>query len=230
MKAAFLNTLTYLLTGTLIRLFWLFESTLDIRAWGMENVRLLKRQGKRPLLVLWHGKGFIPIAYFHSEHLCLYASHSRKPDYSRTLQAFRWFTLRMIERMGYRVLDASQFASEARGVLSYVQTLRSGQGGTIAADGPGGPIYEAKPGAGYLGKKCGVTLLPVGSAILRGVYLDQWDQFEIPDMFSRAALVVDEPIEVPANASEDDLERIRITLEQALNRATRRAEEKLGLR
>jgi len=230
MKAALLNALTYLLTGTLIRLFWLFESTLDIRAWGMENLRLLKRQGKRPLVVLWHGKGFVPLAYFHHEHLCLYASHSRDPNYSRVLQGFRWFTLRMIERMGYKILDASQFKSESRGVLQYVQTLRGDLGGTIAADGPGGPVYEAKPGAGFLGKKCGVTLLPVGAAIARGVRLEQWDHFEIPDLFSEAVLVVEEPIEVPPEAGEEELEQVRIALERALNHATHKAEEKLGLK
>lgn len=54
----------------------------------------------------------------------------------------QWLTLRMTERMGYKVLDASQFASESRGVLQFVQALRGGQGGTVAADGPRGPIYQ----------------------------------------------------------------------------------------
>lgn len=221
--------LTYLITGTLIRLFWLFESTMDIRAWGMENLRLLKREhpDEHPLLVLWHGKGFVPIAYFHNEKLCLYASHSREPDYGGFPKAFRWFTLRMIERMGYRVLDASQFKSESRGVLNFVQTLRDECGGAIAADGPGGPIYEAKPGACFLGKKAGVTLLPIGSAIAQGVRLNQWDYFEIPYLFSRATLVVGETIWVPADAKDEELEQKTQELENALNRAHRKAEEKL---
>jgi lysophospholipid acyltransferase (LPLAT)-like uncharacterized protein len=221
---------TYLLTGALIRLFWLFESTMDIRAWGMENLRLLKRGGEKPLVVLWHGKGFVPITYFHTEHLCLYASHTRDPNYGQTEQAFRWFTLRMIERMGYKVMDASQFASESRGVLTYVQTLRSGFGGAIAADGPGGPPYQAKQGACFLAKKTGVTLLPVGSAISAGWQLDQWDHFEIPRLFSRATIVVEEAIHIPADANDEVLEQKRLELENAVNRATRRAEEKLGMR
>lgn len=227
MKATLLKVAVYLGTGTLIRLFWLFESTLDIRASGMENLRLLKRQGENPLVVLWHGKGFVPIAYLHRERLCLYASHSRAPDYGGFRKNFRVFTLRMIARMGYTVLDASQFASESRGVLHFVQTLRDGQGGAIAADGPGGPGYEAKPGACFLAKKCSVTLLPIGSAIAAGARLDQWDQFEIPRLFSRATIVVEEPIRVPAKASDEELEAITLALESALNRATRRAEEKL---
>ncbi len=219
----------YLTTGTLIRLFWLFEATLDIRAWGTEHVRLCARSGERPLLVMWHGKGFIPIAYFHHELLCLYASHGRDARYSGILRSIRWLTLRMIERLGYRVLDASQFASESRGVIKYMQTLREG-GGAIAADGPLGPPYQSKPGACFLAKKSGVTLIPVGSAVASGIRLNNWDHFEIPRVFSRAAIVVDLPIWVPEDATDQDLEEKRFELENALNRATRKAEERIGLR
>ena len=229
-SSAFSDAVTAAFTGTLIHLFWMFESTLDLRAWGMENLRELNRQGERPLLVLWHGKGFVPIAYFYGEHLCLYASHGRDPNYSSLLKAWRRFTLCMIERMGYRVLDASQFASESRGVMRFVQTLRNECGGTIAADGPLGPMYEAKPGAGFLAKKTGAILLPVGAAISSGARLDQWDQFEIPRVFSRATLVIEEPIRVSPEANDEELEQKRLELENALNRATRRAEEKLNLR
>lgn len=218
---------TYLGTSALIRLFWLFEGTMDIRTWGLENLRLLKRNGERPLLVLWHGKGFVPITYFHGERLCLYASHSRAPDYGGTARAFRWLTLRLIERLGYEVLDAAEFASESRGVLRFVQTLREESGGAIAADGPEGPIYEPKPGACFLAKKAGVTLLPVGAAISSGARLDQWDFFEVPHLFSRATLVVGDPIRVPPKAGDEELERKTLELANALNHATRRAEEKL---
>ncbi len=218
---------TFLITGTLIRFFWLFESTIDIRAWGTENLRLMKRAGENPLLVLWHGKGFVPIAYFHHESLCLYASTDRDPNYGGVRKSFRWLTLRMIERMGYRVLDASQFASETRGVMQYVRALRGGSGGAIAADGPGGPIYQAKPGACFLAKKTGVTLLPVGSAISAGSRLDQWDQFEIPRMFCRAVIVVEQPIHIEPDSGDETLEYKRRELEAALNRATRAAAEKL---
>ncbi|HXG23482.1 MAG TPA: DUF374 domain-containing protein [Chthonomonadales bacterium] len=226
-KQALIDAFIYIVTGVLIRLFLLYESTMDVRAWGTENLRLMKRRGERPLLVLWHGKGFIPIAYFHHERLCLYASHSRDPNYGKLPRVLRWLTLRMIERMGYKVLDASQFASESRGVLQFVQTLRDGQGGIIAADGPQGPIYQAKPGACFLAKKTGVMLLPVGAAISSGWQLDQWDRFEIPRMFCRASVVVEEPIFVPASVDDTALEKQRLELEDALNRATRRAETKL---
>jgi lysophospholipid acyltransferase (LPLAT)-like uncharacterized protein len=128
----------------------------------------------------------------------------------------------MVEQLGYQVLDASQFASESRGVLRFVQALKE-TGGAIAADGPGGPIYEAKPGACFLARKTGVILLPVGAAISNGVVLDQWDRFEIPSVFSRGVIVIDEPIRVPADCSDEGQEAIRVELESALTASDQRA-------
>jgi lysophospholipid acyltransferase (LPLAT)-like uncharacterized protein len=208
--------------------FLLFESMIDLRVYGMERLKEVRRAGHTPLLVLWHGQGLLPIATFRGEHLCLYASHTRDEPYPRPLQILRWWTLRFIEHMGYRVLDAAQFKSEARGVLQFVDTLRGGTGSVIAADGPQGPIYRAKPGPTYLAKKAGVTLVPIGAAISAGFQLDQWDRFEIPWPFADGVIVLGEPITVPASADEAGLERARVALEEEMSR--RVAEARLRLR
>ncbi len=169
----------------------------------------------------------MPIALFRGERLCLYASHARDPNYASHLQTLRWWTLRLIERMGYQVLDASQFKSESRGVLQFVDLLRNGTGSVIAADGPQGPIYKAKPGPTFLAKKAGVLLLPIGAAISGGFRLDQWDQFEIPWPFAQAVLCIGAPIEVPAKAKEEELERIRLHLEAEMNRLGAEAQRRL---
>jgi lysophospholipid acyltransferase (LPLAT)-like uncharacterized protein len=223
------NTVVYLFTTLLTDVFLLFESSLDIRIYGMERFKEVKRAGKTPLLVLWHGQGLVPIANFRAEHLCLYASHTREEHYPRHLRALRWLTLRFVERMGYRVLDAAQFKSESRGVMQFVDILRGGTGSVIAADGPQGPIYKAKPGPAFLAKKTHVTLLPLGAAISSGMALDQWDRFEIPWPFTRAVIVVGEPIEVPAKANDEELERVRLSLEAEMNRRVAEARRRLGI-
>jgi len=109
------------------------------------------------------------------------------------------------------------FKSESRGVMRFVDLLRGGAGSVIAADGPAGPIYQAKPGPGFLAKKAGVTLVPLGAAISGGFQLDQWDRFEIPTPFARAVIVVGEPLTVPSGAKEEELERVRVALETEMN-------------
>jgi lysophospholipid acyltransferase (LPLAT)-like uncharacterized protein len=218
----------YLATSLIVETFLFFECTLDVRVYGMENLREVKRSGRNPLLVIWHGQGMLPMATFRNEHLCLYASHARDPNYKKYLQVIRWWTLRFIERMGYRVLDASQFKSESRGVIQFVDILRSGTGSVIAADGPQGPIYHAKPGPTFLAKKADVVLVPLGVAISGGFEMDQWDRFEIPWPFAHGVIVIGEPIMVSAKAKDAELEAARLTLETRMNALTEEARARIG--
>ena len=218
----------YLATTLIVEAFLFFECTLDVRIYGLEKLREVKRAGRNPLLVIWHGQGMLPMAAFRNEQLCLYASHARDPHYKKILQAIRWWTLRFIERLGYRVLDASQFKSESRGVIQFVDILRSGIGSVIAADGPQGPIYHAKPGPTFLAKKADVVLVPLGVVISGGFELDQWDRFEIPWPFARGVIVIGEPIVVPAKARDAELEAARLHLETCMNALTEEARGRIG--
>ena len=210
-------------TSALLESFLLFENTVDLRVYGLERLKEVQRQGRNPLLVIWHGQGLLPMTTFRGERLCLYASHTREENYPRHLLIMRHWTLRLIERMGYAVLDASQFKSESRGVMKFVDILRNGTGSVIAADGPAGPIYKAKPGPAFLAKKSGVTLVPLGAALSNGYHMDQWDRFEIPAPFCRAVLVIGEPICVPPGAKDAQLEQARILLETEMNACVERA-------
>ncbi len=218
----------YLATTLIVEAFLFFECTLDVRVYGMEKFKEVKRAGRNPLLVIWHGQGMIPMAAFRDERLCLYASHARDPNYKKYLQAIRWWTLRFIERMGYRVLDASQFKSESRGVMQFVDILRSGTGSVIAADGPQGPIYRAKAGPTFLAKKADVVLIPLGVVISGGFELDQWDRFEIPWPFARAVIVIGEPIVVSSKARDKELEAARLELETSMHALTEEARRRIG--
>jgi lysophospholipid acyltransferase (LPLAT)-like uncharacterized protein len=216
------------MTTLVVDAFLGFESTLDLRVYGRERLNELKHAEQNLLLVIWHGQGLLPMTTFREQRLCLYASHTRDTSYAPSLRILRWWTLRFIERMGYQVLDASQFKSESRGVLQFVDVLRHGTGSMIAADGPNGPIYQAKPGPTFLAKKSGVLLVPLGAALSSGFHLDQWDRFEVPWPFAQAVLVVGEPIHVSANAREAELEQARLALEQEMNACVEEAERRLG--
>ncbi len=217
LKQHMANAAGSVVTASLVEAFLLFENTVDLRVYGRERLKEVRRAGRNPLLVIWHGQGLLPMTTLRGERLCLYASHTREANYPRHLLILRSWTLRLIERMGYEVLDASQFKSESRGVMKFVDVLRKGTGSVIAADGPAGPIYKAKPGPAFLAKKAGVTLVPLGAALANGFHMDQWDHFEVPGPFARAVLVIGEPIRVPPHAKDAELERARLQLETEMN-------------
>jgi hypothetical protein len=205
-------------------IFRIVDSTLDIRIWGHEHLIAARRNGRRVLFVVWHGKGLLPVLFLQGAPLIIYTSQPRDTAWGGLSKHVRRFTLAALRHMGYTVLDAAAFASESRGVIRFVQMLATGAGGIIAADGPQGPSYRAKPGAAFLAKRAGVGLLPVGAAMRRTFILDSWDQFEIPQPFSDAVLRIGEMIVVPDRASDAELAALSGHLESTLNDLTAAAE------
>ena len=74
-----------------------------------------------------------------------------------------------------------------------------------------------------LASEFGRPIFPVALATSRRIVLNSWDRSEVNLPFSRGAMVVGEPIRVPAAADADALEQARGALERALNASTERA-------
>lgn len=53
MRTLLQKTLTHLAAGILIRLLWFYENSIEIRVYGLENLRMNRRAGLRPTLTLW---------------------------------------------------------------------------------------------------------------------------------------------------------------------------------
>ena len=85
------------------------------------------------------------------------------------------------------------------------------QGISVVAtpDGPLGPKFELKAGTVLMARIGNAPLVPIACAADRAWYMNTWDEFMIPKPFSRVAIAVGEPIEVPRNASMEELESIR---------------------
>ncbi len=80
-------------TASLVEAFLLFENTVDLRVYGRERLKEVRRAGRNPLLVIWHGQGLLPMTAFRGERLCLYASPTREENYPRPLLILRYWTL-----------------------------------------------------------------------------------------------------------------------------------------
>jgi lysophospholipid acyltransferase (LPLAT)-like uncharacterized protein len=74
-----------------------------------------------------------------------------------------------------------------------------------------------------LASESGRPIFPVALATSRRIVLNSWDRSEVNLPFSRGAVVVGEPIRVPAAADAEALEQARGALERALNAGTERA-------
>ena len=95
-----------------------------------------------------------------------------------------------------------------------------------AADGPLGPGRQVKPQLVALAAHFGFTLVPLGVAGQPNWRLNgRWDKMKLPLFFSRVALVVGEPLQLPPHLSEAALGRTIEELQQRLENCHQQAEQ-----
>jgi lysophospholipid acyltransferase (LPLAT)-like uncharacterized protein len=110
-------------------------------------------------------------------------------------------------------------------MLQLVRDMEQGRAAGFTLDGPRGPARVAQPGALWLARTTGNPVLPFHLEASRSWALRSWDRTQIPKPFSEVALVVGEPIDVAAESTDGDLERIRVALESRLRALENRALE-----
>jgi lysophospholipid acyltransferase (LPLAT)-like uncharacterized protein len=90
---------------------------------------------------------------------------------------------------------------------------KGGEDAAFAVDGPRGPYGVAKPGAALAARAVGGVLVPMGSAVTRGLTLRRaWDRFAIAWPFTRVCVALGAPI---APDVEGGLERLQEGIRRA---------------
>jgi lysophospholipid acyltransferase (LPLAT)-like uncharacterized protein len=135
---------------------------------------------------------------------------------------------RALTSLGVATVVASSRDGGAAALRSMHRLLAGGESVGITPDGPRGPRMRAKPGAIKAAQLSGVPILPVSGAVGRRRILGTWDSFCLALPFSRGVIQWGEPIEVPRHADDAELERLRLRLEDHLNRLTAEADRRFG--
>jgi len=160
--------------------------------------------------------------FWHSRLLMLAFAWRYKPRLSIVISRHRdgRFIARAVRYIGIGTIAGS---SSKGGVAAYrelLNILRSGNYVGITPDGPRGPRQRATLGAVRAAQMSGARLLPVSYGVSRRRMLNSWDRFIVPFPFARGIIRVGAPIEVPRDADDAAIERIRGQLEATLNELT----------
>jgi lysophospholipid acyltransferase (LPLAT)-like uncharacterized protein len=191
--------------------------TMRLRAPGMEQAQpYLSAQGSL-LAAQWHGDHF-PVLYAY-RHQGFYVITSQSADGQ--------ILTNVLASLGYRCVRGSSTRGGIKALIELARIVRRGALATIAVDGPRGPRRQAKPGIVLLAKMTGCSVLPVGAAMDRYWEFHSWDRYRIPKPFSRALILLGEPITVPPDADDQVLEAKRLELEHALVALAERAEREV---
>jgi len=135
---------------------------------------------------------------------------------------------RAVAELGIATVSASSRRGGAAALRSMSGLLDRGENIGITPDGPRGPRMRAKPGAIKAAQLSGVPVLPLSGAVGRRRILGSWDSFCLALPFSRGVIQWGDPIEVPRQADDAELERLRLRLEDSLNRLTAEADRRFG--
>ena len=134
------------------------------------------------------------------------------------------YIAQVINRLGFGVVRGSTTRGGIRALKALVDKIREGCPVAITPDGPRGPRFVVQTGVIYLGKKTQLPVIPVVVGLSSYWELPSWDRFRIPKPFSRALMLYGDPIHIPPNISEEEMEHHRLKLEQIMREMVERVD------
>jgi hypothetical protein len=116
-------------------------------------------------------------------------------------------------------------------VRAMARHIEGGGAMAITPDGPRGPRMRVKRGPVLVAKIAGAPLMPLAWATSHRIVMrESWDHFVLPLPFGRGALIWGDPIPPPSpEATEAEIEAVRLKLEAELNRISAEADRLAGV-
>ncbi len=191
--------------------------TLRWRQEGTEHLDRVAASGRQPILALWHGRILPATLYFRDRGVVAITSQNFDGE---------WIA-RVMQRFGYLQARGSTSRGGKRALLQLRRDMAEGRPAAFTVDGPRGPAYTAQPGAVWLAKVTGNPVVPFHIEAERCWTAGSWDRTQVPKPWTRVAIAIGEPLEVPGDAGEDAIEEKREELEARLRGLQSRALELL---
>jgi lysophospholipid acyltransferase (LPLAT)-like uncharacterized protein len=174
----------------------------------------------RPVLgALWHQGALIAAGVFRDRGVHVAVSLSRDGGHIAAV----------LHALGFgESLRGSSSRAAAQALLGAVRQLGGGSVVALLVDGPRGPALVAKSGVVAAARLAGTPVLPVALAASPCVRFASWDRMRLPLPFARVLLHYGEPLPVPADASDAEVEALRGRLEERLRTLSQRLDAELA--
>lgn len=180
---------------------------------GTEHLDAVRASGRQPILALWHGRILPAVLYFRDRGIVAVTSGNFDGE---------WIA-RIMRRFGYAAARGSTSRGGSRALIQLRRDMAAGKPAAFTVDGPRGPARRAQAGAVWLAKATGNPVVPFHIEAARRWEARSWDRALVPRPWSRVAIVIGAPLEIPAAADEAAIERARRDLEHRLADLERQA-------
>lgn len=177
------------------------------------------------IIAFWHGQHFM-IPFLRRDYHRAKVLISRHRDGEMNAIAAERLGVGTVRGSGDHGVEFHRKGGVAA-FKSMLQTLEDGYNMATTADVPKVSRVAGR-GIIMLARQSGRPIFPFALATSRFKRLNNWDRSIINYPFGRGAMVAGDPIYVPSDANDDDLERYRQQLESALKDVTQRAYAAVG--
>jgi len=175
------------------------------------------------IYAVWHGQHLMYPTLYSKEHP-IDVMVSRSDDAELNALVLEQFGVGTVRGSGGRSAKRSLEKGGARALIALKKSLDAGRSVAMVADIPNGTPRDAGLGIVTLARISGRPIFPAAYASSRRKVIERsWDKMTISLPFGRSAMVIGDPIHVPANADESQMERLRHAVTQALDAVTSQA-------
>ncbi len=165
----------------------------------------------------WHGRSLVFGNHFRQRGLWVVISQSNDGDIQNHI-----FT-----RLGYQTIRGSTGRNGVRALIESIRALKAGGTMAMTPDGPRGPSGVVQGGVMVMAQKSGAALIPIGITAKPRFLAGSWDHYMLPLPFAKALMIFGEPLYVPEKATVDEVEEVRLKLENEMHRLQDLAESQL---
>ena len=201
----------------------LYFSTVRVKAFGEEKIRVHLNGGGKAIAAIWHQRILVVLSYarrFGVFEPAVMISQSRDGDLAADLY----------HRLHFRPVRGSSSRGGRKALAAMVDDLAGHSFAVHVVDGPQGPRGVIKPGLISMAQLSGVPIMPFAISVSRAWVLKSWDHFLIPKPFSRVLIHWGTLIPVPAMLDDAAFEEIRLEVERELRALQDETDRQCGWR
>jgi len=202
--ASIIGPVLIFLLGKTLRIKWIGEGNLD---------PIRKNQGQ-VIYAFWHGRMLILSYSQRWQKIHVLISQHRDGE----------LIARIIGRLGFASVRGSTTRGGTKAIFEMTKKGTCGYDLAITPDGPRGPKFRVQPGTTYIAQRSQMPIIPITNSAKSRWTLSSWDGFLIPKPFSKAVIIIGEPIYVPLKSTPQELEEKREKLEKRLVELTQKAD------
>ncbi len=109
-----------------------------------------------------------------------------------------------LKALSYTTVRGSSSKGGLRAIVELRKYLENGYFAVVIPDGPRGPKYEVHKGVLWLAQKTSTPIIPMSLNTDSHWSLKTWDETQIPKPFTKAELVIGEPVYISADCDIEE--------------------------